>query len=162
MSKELKAYRGFNEDGTYFIGNEKWKIKNDINGKTLVDWNNRMNDIVNSIRSRPLVETNDKSITLSKEILEKSLEGFNYDKALETCHPKELEAAAGNLHAFLFQIGTKREFRTLKSISRFIRTYTNNGSFQSWIGHNFRTGRICKEKRFREIKGLYSYYILHE
>jgi hypothetical protein len=116
LSKEVKKpYRGFSENG-YYIGDHEWNMNKNINGKKLVEWNERLSKIVDNRTDVSLISLHKESSDLSKEILETVLEGFSYDKELEFAHPKELEAAAGNLYAFLYQIGTERESKLLMSL----------------------------------------------
>ncbi len=108
MSKE---YRGFNEDGTkYHIDQTEWELVTP-SGKQLVDWKNRMRDLVETKESFML--TQDKSEQLTNEILTSSLKDFDYNKVLESAHPKELEGAAGEIYGFLYAFGTPRERQLL-------------------------------------------------
>ena len=102
-----KPYRGFNEDASkYHIGEPEFEVTHP-NGKQLVDWKNRMRDLIESKDS--FMVSQDKSEQLSKEILASTLKDFDYDKMLESCHPKELEGAAGEIYGFLYAFGTLRE-----------------------------------------------------
>lgn len=103
----MTEYRGFNEDATkYHIDTPEYEVINPV-GKQLVDWKNRMKLLMESKEGFSL--TQDKSEQLSREILTTCLKGFDYDKALESCHPKELEGAAGEVYGFLYAFGTPRE-----------------------------------------------------
>lgn len=106
-----KAYRGFNEDGSKYHLDDNWYDVTTPNGKQLVDWKNRMKELVSDNSLFSTIQ--DKSEELSKEILTSTLKDFDYDKMLESYHPKELEGAAGEVYGFLYAFGTPRERQLL-------------------------------------------------
>ena len=63
--------------------------------------------------------------TLAQEILQTGLENFDFDKMLETCHPKELIGVAGDVYAFLYEVPTIREVSLLQERSRLEQQQTN-------------------------------------
>ena len=109
MSEEVRPYRGFTEDGKkYYIGEDEFDILS-VNAKKLFEWKNQLMNLTKGSKNIPMIQIHDQSEKLSKDILITALKDFNYDTMTEKCHPKELEGAAGNLYAFLYEMGSPRE-----------------------------------------------------
>jgi hypothetical protein len=116
MTDEMpKPYRGITSDGkSYYIGEKVFPFKL-VSGKQLVSWRKLMEKME---KEETGLKFQGVEAQIAQDILEKGLEGFNFDNMLEDHHPKELTGSAGDVYAFLYETGTPRERELLLTRSR--------------------------------------------
>ena len=101
----MSEYRRLEEEGRkYAIDGRIYDVKQNISGRLLVSWQDRLERDPND----DFLTQQKKGQQLTKEIIEEILD-VKYDSLLEFMHPKEIEGVAADLFIFLYAIGTERE-----------------------------------------------------